>query len=64
MSLNDVFTSTQTIVLRDGVCQNLSFQNIFGGEFLHGEPCFRLDISAYMLNKIRDLLTYSAIKWV
>ena len=33
-------------------------------EFLQGEPCFRLDISAYMLNKIRDLLTYSAIKWV
>ena len=33
-------------------------------EFLHGEPCFRLDISAYMLSKIRDFFTYSAIKWV
>ena len=30
MSLNDVFTSAQTISLRDGVCQNMSFQNIFG----------------------------------
>ena len=33
MSLKDVFTSAQTIILRDGVCQNLSFQNIFGENF-------------------------------
>ena len=33
MNLNDVFTSAQTVMLRDGVCQNLSFQNIFGGNF-------------------------------
>ena len=33
MSLNDVFTSTQTVILRDGVCQNLSFQDIFGENF-------------------------------
>ena len=33
MSLNDVFTSTQTVILRDGVCQNLSFQSIFGENF-------------------------------
>ena len=26
MSLNDVFTSALTVILRDGVCQNLSFQ--------------------------------------
>ena len=25
-----MFTSTQTVILRDGVCQNLSFQSIFG----------------------------------
>ena len=31
--LNDVFTSTQTVILRDGVCQNLSFQSIFGENF-------------------------------
>ena len=30
---NDVFTSTQAIILRDGVCQNLSFQSIFGENF-------------------------------
>ena len=49
MSLNDavpVFTSAQTAILRrDGVCQN-----ILGGNFLHGQPCNRLDISLYMLN--------------
>ena len=33
----------------DGVCQNLSFQNIL---VLHGEPCCHLDISVYMI--IRD----------
>ena len=49
MSLNHVFTSTQTLILRDGVSQNLSFQSIFGENFLHGEPCFRLDILVYML---------------
>ena len=27
--IDDVFTSTP-VILRDGVCQNLSFQNIFG----------------------------------
>ena len=32
-TVNDVFTSAQTVVLRDGVCRNLSFQNIFGGNF-------------------------------
>ena len=49
MNLNDVFTSTQTVILRDGVCQNFSFQSIFGENFLHGESCFRLDILVYML---------------
>ena len=33
MSLNDVFTAAQTIILRDEVCQNLSFQSIFGENF-------------------------------
>ena len=33
MSLNDVYTSAQTIILRDEVCQNLSFENIFGENF-------------------------------
>ena len=49
MSLNDVFTSTQTVIIHDLVCQNLSFQSIFDENFLHGEPCFRLDILVYML---------------
>ena len=31
--LSDVFTSKQTVILRDGVCQNLLFQNIFGENF-------------------------------
>ena len=31
-------------------------------EIFARKPCFRLNISAYMLNKILDLLTYSAIK--
>ena len=33
MSLNDVLTSAQTLIRRDGVCQNLSFQNIFNENF-------------------------------
>ena len=33
MSLNDVFTSAKTVILLDGVCQNLSFQNTFGENF-------------------------------
>ena len=32
MSLNDVYTSAQTI-LRDEVCQNSSFENIFSENF-------------------------------
>ena len=50
------YTSTRTVILRDGVCQNLSFQNIFGANLctenlLHLKRCV--------------LLTYSAvIKWV
>ena len=38
MSLNDVFTSTPTVILRDGDCQNLSFQNIFGENTGAGKP--------------------------
>ena len=33
MSLNDVYTSAQTIILHYEVCQNLPFQNIFGENF-------------------------------
>ena len=28
-----MFISAQTAMFRDGVCQNLSFQNVFGGNF-------------------------------
>ena len=51
MSLNDVFTSAQTIIPdRDPVCKNLSFQNIFAENLCTGNRvCFRLDISVYML---------------
>ena len=30
---NEFKRLAQTLMLREGVCQNLSFQNIFGGNF-------------------------------
>ena len=63
MSLNDVYTSAQKIILRDEVCQNLSFENIFGENF-----CTENLVSVYRYFsihvKIRVLWTYSAIKWI
>ena len=62
MSLNDVFTLTQTIILRDGVCQNLWFKtslvSIFERKTLFPFRNFSMHV------KMRGLLTYSAIKWV
>ena len=62
MSLNDMFTSAHTVILRDGVCQNLSFQNIFGRNFarktLYPFRYFSIHVEMCVL------LTYSAIKWV
>ena len=59
MSLNDVFTSAQTVILRDGVCQNLSFQTplvrIFARTTLFPFRYFSIHV------KMRVLLTYSAI---
>ena len=62
MSLDDVFTSAQTVMLRDGVCQNLSFQNIFRGNFCTETLSPFRSFSIHV--KMCVLLTYSAIKWV
>ena len=38
-NLNDVLTSAQTVILRDGVCQNLTVVlKRLWWEFLHGKP--------------------------
>ena len=62
MRLNDVFTSTQTVILRDGVCQNLSFQSIlvkiFARRTLFPFRYFSIHV------KMTVLLNYSAIEWV
>ena len=53
MSLDDVFTSAQTVVLRDGVCQNLSFQNIFGCNFCtENLVTVYIELSVYMLKYV------------
>ena len=53
MSLNDVFVSTQTVIPRDGVCQNLSFQSIFGENFytrtLFPFRCFSIHVKMCVL---------------
>ena len=59
MSLNDVFTSTQTVILRDGVCQKFVVSKHLWRELLHAEPCFRLDILVYTLKCV-----FCSIKWV
>ena len=59
-----MFTSTKTVILRDGVCQNLSFQSIFGENF-----CTENLVSVFpryfsLHVNISVLLNYSAIEWV
>ena len=45
-----MFTSAQTVMLRDGPSlSNFVVSKYLWWEFLYGEPCFRLDISVYML---------------
>ena len=50
----------RTVILRDGVCQNLSFQNIFSGKrrTLFAFRYFSINV------KMCVLLTYPATKWV
>ena len=48
MSLNDVFTSAQTIMFCDSLSKFVVSKHLWW-EFLHGEPCFCLDISVYTL---------------
>ena len=52
MSLNDVFISAQTAMFRDGVCQKFVVSKCLWWEFLHGEPCFCLDISVYTRSNV------------
>ena len=62
MSLNDVFTSTQTVILRDGVCQICRFKaslvKIFARRTLFPFRYFSIHV------KMSVLLNYSAIEWV
>ena len=62
MSLNDVFTWTQTVILRDGVCQNLSSKaslvKMFARRTLFPFRYFSIHV------KMSVLLNYSATEWV
>ena len=58
-----MFTSAQTVMLRDGVCQNLSFQNIFGGNFCTENQVFPFRYFSIHV-KMCVSWPYSAIKWV
>ena len=61
MSLNDVFTSTQTGILRDGVkiCRlKASLVKIFARRTLFPFRYFSIHV------KMSVLLNYSAIEWV
>ena len=57
-----MFTSTQTVILRDGVCQNLSSQSIFGENFA---PRTLFPFRYFSIHvKMSVLLNYSAIECV
>ena len=53
------------LYIREGVCQNLSFQNMFGGNFRMEKlvPVYIFQIFSIHV-KMCVLLTYSAVKWV